>query len=108
MASPLGGESLATMMQAVDLGDDDNFCDVPVSAGARGSPSRVRDAFGFDGNNQRRMKVPGADGTMSKYLSSDHDPLFRFQRWRTNLRILEVAEIKQFLSRHVPTLLWNV
>jgi putative transposase len=27
-------------------------------------------------------------------LSSDHDPLFRFQRWRANLRILEVAEIK--------------
>lgn len=29
-----------------------------------------------------------------KYLSSDHDPLFRFQRWRANLRILEVDEIK--------------
>jgi len=26
-------------------------------------------------------------------LSSDHDPLFRFQRWRANLRILEVIEI---------------
>src|ERR1700682_6604061 len=29
-----------------------------------------------------------------KYLSSDNDPLFRFHRWRTNLRILEVDEIK--------------
>jgi transposase InsO family protein len=32
--------------------------------------------------------------TMPKYLSSDHDPLFRFQRWRANLRILEIDEIK--------------
>ena len=31
---------------------------------------------------------------MPKHLSSDHDPLFRFQRWRANLRILEVDEIK--------------
>ena len=29
-----------------------------------------------------------------KYLSSDHDPLFRFHRWLANLRILEVDEIK--------------
>ena len=28
-----------------------------------------------------------------KYLSSDHDPLFRFHRWLANLRILEVEEI---------------
>ncbi len=32
--------------------------------------------------------------SMPKHLSSDHDPLFRFQRWRANLRILEVDEIK--------------
>ncbi len=31
---------------------------------------------------------------MPKYLSSDHDPLFRFQRWLANLRILEVDEVK--------------
>src|SRR5271170_6154881 len=30
---------------------------------------------------------------MPKYLSSDHDPLFRFQRWQANLRILEIDEI---------------
>ena len=29
-----------------------------------------------------------------KYLSSDHDPLYRFDQWQANLRILEVAEIK--------------
>ena len=28
------------------------------------------------------------------YLSSDNDPLFRFQRWKANLRILEIDEIK--------------
>jgi len=32
--------------------------------------------------------------TLPKYLSSDHDPLFRFHRWRANLRVLEVDEIK--------------
>jgi hypothetical protein len=31
---------------------------------------------------------------MPKYLSSDHDPLYRFRQWQANLRILEVAEIK--------------
>ena len=31
---------------------------------------------------------------MPKYLSSDHDPLYRFGRWQANLRILEVTEIK--------------
>lgn len=29
-----------------------------------------------------------------RYLSSDNDPLFTFQRWRANLRILGIAEIK--------------
>jgi putative transposase len=28
------------------------------------------------------------------YLSSDHDPLYRFHQWQANLRILEVMEIK--------------
>ena len=35
-----------------------------------------------------------------RHLSSDHDPLFRFHRWRANLRILEVEEIKSI--PHVP------
>jgi len=29
-----------------------------------------------------------------RHLSSDHDPLFRSHRWRANLRLLEVEEIK--------------
>jgi transposase InsO family protein len=29
-----------------------------------------------------------------RYLSSDHDPLFRFHRWLANLRVLGVDEIK--------------
>jgi putative transposase len=29
-----------------------------------------------------------------KYLSSDHDPLYRFRQWQANLRILDVTEIK--------------
>jgi putative transposase len=29
-----------------------------------------------------------------KYLSTDNDPLFQFHRWKANLRILEVEEIK--------------
>ena len=29
-----------------------------------------------------------------KYLSSDNDPLFKFHRWRANLRIMDIEEIK--------------
>jgi hypothetical protein len=29
-----------------------------------------------------------------KYLSSDHDPLYRFHQWQANLRVLDVQEIK--------------
>jgi transposase InsO family protein len=32
--------------------------------------------------------------TAPTYLSSDHDPLYRFHRWLANLRILDVTEIK--------------
>ena len=32
--------------------------------------------------------------TMPKHLSSDHDPLYRFEQWQANLRILDIAEIK--------------
>jgi transposase InsO family protein len=35
-----------------------------------------------------------AGKSLPRHLSSDHDPLFRFDRWLANLRILEVAEIK--------------
>src|SRR5262245_58740411 len=29
-----------------------------------------------------------------KYVSSDHDPLYRFHQWQANLHVLEVTEIK--------------
>jgi len=29
-----------------------------------------------------------------EYLSSDHDPLYRFHQWQANLRVLNVVEIK--------------
>ena len=32
--------------------------------------------------------------SLPKYLSSDHDPLYRFPQWQANLRVLEVTEIK--------------
>ena len=32
--------------------------------------------------------------TPPRHLSSDHDPLFEFHRWKANLRILDVTEIK--------------
>ncbi len=35
-----------------------------------------------------------------RYLSSDHDPLFEYHRWKANLRILDVEEIKTV--PHVP------
>ena len=37
-----------------------------------------------------------------KYLSSDNDPLFQYHRWKANLRVLEVHEIKSL--PHVPML----
>lgn len=38
---------------------------------------------------------------LPNYLSSDNDPLFKFQRWQANLRILDIEEIKSV--PHVPT-----
>jgi putative transposase len=29
-----------------------------------------------------------------KYLSSDHDPLYRYHQWQANLRVLDILEIK--------------
>jgi len=45
------------------------------------------------------QKIAGAPA-LPQHLSSDHDPLFEFQRWRANLRILDVSEIKTV--PHVP------
>jgi len=35
-----------------------------------------------------------AGSSMPKYLSSDHDPLFKFHRWVASLRIMDIEEIK--------------
>jgi putative transposase len=49
--------------------------------------------------NQARCGQP-----LPKRLSSDHDPLFRFHRWRANLRILDIEELKSvpFVRRSHP------
>ena len=31
---------------------------------------------------------------VSRYLSSDNDPLFTYHRWEAHLRIIEIAEVK--------------
>jgi transposase InsO family protein len=49
--------------------------------------------------NQARCAQP-----LPKRLSTDHDPLFRFHRWRANLRILDIDELKSvpFVPRSHP------
>ena len=37
--------------------------------------------------------------TLPKYVSSDHDPLYRFHQWQANLRVLQVKEIKTVVVR---------
>jgi hypothetical protein len=36
--------------------------------------------------------------TLPKYLSSDHDPLYRFHQWEATLRILGSCERGQFFG----------
>ena len=49
----------------------------------------------LDGPTVCRMFNSIIGGSKSpRYLSSDHDPLFRFRQWNANLRILEVMEVK--------------
>ena len=48
-----------------------------------------------DGGGLCRMFNRATRGhTPPKYLSADHDPLYRFHQWQANLRILDVKEIK--------------
>jgi putative transposase len=49
--------------------------------------------------HRQSHRVAGAPA-LPQHLSSDHDPLFEFYRWRANLRILDVSEIKTV--PHVP------
>ena len=49
----------------------------------------------MDGMGLCRMFKQAIRGAgLPKYLSSDHDPLYRFHQWQANLRILAVSEIK--------------
>src|SRR5262249_38299993 len=46
-----------------------------------------------------KQAVRGVTG-LPKYLSSDHDPLYRFHKWEANLRVPSGQEIKTV--PHVP------
>jgi len=49
----------------------------------------------IDGHSVCRMfNKAKSDMGLPRYLSSDHDPLFNFHRWRANLRVLDIDEIK--------------
>jgi hypothetical protein len=68
----------------------------------------VRRIIGFavhagnvDGPTLCRMFNQATSGQdWAKYLSSDNDPLFQYHRWKANMRILEIEEIKSL--PHVP------
>ena len=49
----------------------------------------------LDGPTICRMfsRIVGGSG-VPRYLRSDNDPLFKLHRWKANLRILEVVEVK--------------
>src|SRR5262245_13025712 len=48
----------------------------------------------------RMFNTATSDRGTPRHLSTDHDPLFKAHRWRANLRILEIDEIKTL--PHVP------
>jgi transposase InsO family protein len=50
----------------------------------------------LDGPSVCRMlnQILSEAAQVPRALSSDHDPLFEFQRWKANLRILEIKELK--------------
>ena len=50
----------------------------------------------LDGPTICRMfgRIAAQAGVVPTSMSSDHDPLFEFHRWKANLRIVEIQEIK--------------
>jgi transposase InsO family protein len=50
----------------------------------------------------RMFKQAVRGASLPKYLSSDHDPLYRFHQWEANLRILGIKEVKT-----VPYVPWS-
>ena len=58
-------------------------------------------AANVDGPTLCRMFNDATSGQgWPEHLSSDNDPLFQYHRWKANLRILEIEEIKSL--PHVP------
>ena len=49
----------------------------------------------------RMFNTAIAGQSLPKHISTDHDPLFRFHRWRANLRVCEIDEVKSV--PYVPT-----
>ncbi len=65
----------------------DQFTRQIIGIGVRAEP--------VDGPSLCRMFNRAIRGTsLPRYISSNHDPLFRFHRWKANLRILDLAEVK--------------
>jgi putative transposase len=59
-----------------------------------GVHSGIVDGVALCGMFQRAIRGHG----LPKYLSSDHDPLYRFHQWQANLRVLEVTESRLFVT----------
>jgi transposase InsO family protein len=71
----------------------DQFTRRLVGIGVHGGPVNAADVC-------RMFNVAIHGQRPSRRLSTDHDPLFESHRWRANLRILEIDEIKTV--PHVP------
>jgi putative transposase len=76
-------------------------------SGNRSIFTRAPDHFGIhagsvDGVALCRMFNRAIRGQLwlSKYISSDNDPLYKFHQWQANLRVLELTEVKSIL--YVP------
>src|ERR1035441_1544437 len=67
---------------------------LPILAEDLLMPDFCSGATGLSGSFSDGFSLCRSQQTPPKYRSSDNDPLFRFHRWRANLRILEVDEIK--------------
>jgi putative transposase len=54
----------------------------------------VTDALMDDVSVCRMFNHAVAGQPRPRYVSADHDRLFRFHRWLANLRVLEIEEVK--------------
>ena len=58
-------------------------------------------ACDIDGPTLCRMFNDATSGQgWPEHISSDNDPLFQYHRWKANMRVLEIIEIKSL--SHVP------